>query len=88
MGSVPGLRRSLGVANGNLLHDSCLENSMDRGAWQVAKSGAGHTWGCKEWSATELLSRTRHLYISNVFSPSKNSSLSPFKYKNRLAPFF
>lgn len=35
---------------------------------------------------TELLSRTQHLYISNVFSPSENSSLSPFRYKNRLAP--
>ena len=33
MGSVPGSGRSPGVGNGNLLQCSCLENSMDRGAW-------------------------------------------------------
>ena len=43
LGSVPGLGRSPGEGNGNPLQYSCLENSMDRGAWQaivcrVAKS--------------------------------------------------
>ena len=33
-GSVPGLGRSLGAGHGNPLQDSCLENPMDRGAWQ------------------------------------------------------
>ena len=32
MGSVPGLGRSSREGNGNPLHYSCLENSMDRGA--------------------------------------------------------
>ena len=32
-GSVPGLGRSLGGGNGNLLHFSFLKNPMDRGAW-------------------------------------------------------
>ena len=32
-GSMPGLGRSAGTGNGNLLQYSCLENSMDRGAW-------------------------------------------------------
>ena len=36
-GSVPGLGRSRGVGNGNLLRYSCLENSMDRGAWRGHK---------------------------------------------------
>jgi len=31
--SIPGLGRSLGIGNGNPLYYSCLENSMDRGAW-------------------------------------------------------
>ena len=35
LGSVPGLDRSSGEGNGSPLHYSCLENSMDRGAWQV-----------------------------------------------------
>ena len=44
-GSFPGLRRSPGGGHGNPLQYSCLENPMDRGAWQftvhrVAKSQA------------------------------------------------
>ena len=35
LGLVPGLRRSPGEGNGNPLQYSCLENSMDRGAWQA-----------------------------------------------------
>ena len=31
--------RSPGVGNGNLLQYSCLENSMDRGAWQATIHG-------------------------------------------------
>ena len=43
VGLIPGLERSFGEGNGNLLQYSCLENPMDRGAWQhtlheVAKS--------------------------------------------------
>ena len=33
--SIPGLWRSLGEGNGYPLQYSCLENSMDRGAWWV-----------------------------------------------------
>ena len=38
-GSIPESGRSPGEGNGNLLQDSCLENSMDRGAWEVAVYG-------------------------------------------------
>ena len=34
-GSIPGSERSRGEGNGNPLQYSCLENSMDRGAWQA-----------------------------------------------------
>ena len=34
-GSIPGSGRSTGGGNGHLLQYSCLENPMDRGAWQV-----------------------------------------------------
>ena len=37
-GSIPGSGRSLGEGNGNPIQCSCLENPMDRGAWQVTKS--------------------------------------------------
>ena len=32
-GSIPGLGRSPGAQNDNPLQYSCLENSMDKGAW-------------------------------------------------------
>ena len=38
-GSVPGLGRSPGTGNGNALWYSCLENYMDRGAWQATVTG-------------------------------------------------
>ena len=37
--SIPGLGRSPGEGNGNPLQYSCLENSMDRGAWQATVHG-------------------------------------------------
>ena len=38
-GSIPASGRSTGVANGNQLQYSCLENSMNTGAWQVTLHG-------------------------------------------------
>ena len=39
MGLVPGSGRSPGAGNGKPLQYSCLENSMDRGAWQATVHG-------------------------------------------------
>ena len=43
---IPGLGKSYGVGNGNPLHYSCLENSMDRGAWSPTVNGVtkSQTW--------------------------------------------
>ena len=38
-GLIPELGRSPGGGNGNPLQDSCLENSMDRGAWRATAHG-------------------------------------------------
>ena len=38
-GSIPGSGRFLGEGNGNPLQYSCLENSMDRGAWWAIVHG-------------------------------------------------
>ena len=43
-GSIPGLGRSPGEGNGYPLQYSCLENSMDRGAWQAAVHGVTKRW--------------------------------------------
>ena len=34
IGSIPGSGRSSGGENGNQLHCSCLDNSMNRGGWR------------------------------------------------------
>ena len=42
--SIPGLRRSPGGGHGNTLQCSCLEDTMDRGAWRVIQSMATESW--------------------------------------------
>ena len=39
MGSISGSRRSPGEGDGYLSRYFCLENSMDRGAWQATAHG-------------------------------------------------
>ena len=43
-GSIPGLGRSPGEGNGNPFQYSCLENSMDRGAWQATVHRVTKSW--------------------------------------------
>ena len=43
-GSSPGLGRSPGEGNGSPLQYYCLENPMDRGAWQVTVYGVAKSW--------------------------------------------
>ena len=50
-GSIPGLGRSPGEGNCNPLQYSCMENSMDRGAWRASPRG------CKELDTTEQLTQ-------------------------------
>ena len=61
-GSVPGLGRSPGEGNSNLLQYSWLENSMHRGDWQATVHGIA-----KESDTAEQLSMHTHthFYISN-----------------------
>ena len=40
--SIPGSGRSRGVGNGSSHQYSCLENSMDRGAWRTTVHGAAN----------------------------------------------
>ena len=42
--STPGSGRSPGEGNGNPLQYSCLENSMDRGAWWATVHGVAKSW--------------------------------------------
>ena len=57
-GSNPGLGRSPGVGNGNLLQYSYLEYPMDRRAWQATVHGA-----TKSWLSTRTISQQFHFWI-------------------------
>ena len=56
LGSILGLGRSPGEGNGYPLQYTCLENSMDRGAWQAAVHGVA-----KELDMTEQLNNNIEL---------------------------
>ena len=44
VGSTPGSGRSPAGGHGNPLQYSCLENPMDRGAWQASVHGVAKSW--------------------------------------------
>ena len=50
LGSIPGSGTSPGEGIGYALQNSCLENSMDRGAWRAPVHGVA-----KSWTMTERL---------------------------------
>ena len=56
LGSVPGLRRSPGVGNGNPLQYSCLGNPMDRGAWLTTVHGV------TQLDTSEQLTHTKGMF--------------------------
>ena len=56
--SIPGLVRSSGRGHSNPLQYSCLENSMDRGAWQATVHGVA-----KSWTLLKRLSMHTHSHM-------------------------
>ena len=61
LGSIPGSGRSPGEGNGDPPPYSCLENSLDRGAWQARVRG-----GRKELNMTEQLIQAQN--VLSIFS--------------------
>ena len=67
--SLPGLGRSTEGGHGNLLQCSCLENSMERGAWRAPGPWRYGPWGHKESGITEQLTHThKHTHTPNILS--------------------
>ena len=58
VGSIPGWERSPGGGNGNLLKYSCLENSMDWGAWwaTIHRLGSKRVW--HDWACVHMYTHT------------------------------
>ena len=68
--STCGLGRSPGVRNGNWLQDPCLENAMDRGAWQATVHGAAK-------SQTQLTEQNRLNDTENRLEVAKLGARGP-----------
>ena len=68
MGLIPELGRSLGEGNGNSLQCSCLENSMDRGAWQVTVQGVTKSQAhlSNRATAAHVCIHTRHAWYLQI----------------------
>ena len=64
LGSIPWLGRSPGEGNGYPLQYSCLENSMDRGAWQAIVHGVAKSWTWKSDFHFTSLHFSQSLFIS------------------------
>ena len=65
LGSIPGSGRSPGKRNGYPLQYSCLENSMDRGAWRASVYGVPrirHSLSTKPQPPPQLFRNTGHAF--------------------------
>ena len=60
LGSIPGSGRTPGEGNGNPLQYYCLENPLDRGAWEATVHGVAKSW-------TRLSDFTHSLTHSGLF---------------------
>ena len=74
--SIPGSERSSGVGNGNPLQHSCLENSMDRGAWQAIVHGVTKSWTQKQLSTLALQVFSEFQIFTRATSNSSPCDLS------------
>ena len=51
-GSIPGLGRSPEGGHDNPLQYSCVENCVDRGAWQAMVHRVAKSWAWLKWLST------------------------------------
>ena len=81
--SIPGQGRFPGEGNGNPVQYSCLENSMDRGAWQATVHEVAKNWiQLSNFTFflsfflsffTQVLILSKSIYVLNTFPIRKDS---------------
>ena len=78
LSSIPGWGRSPGEGNGKPLQYPCLENPMNRGAWQAAVHGVAKSWAWLRGNTSLHI----HIFIhplshSHHFDSEETAMLSP-----------
>ena len=67
-GSIPGLGRSLGGGHGNPLQFSCLENPMDRGAWEAIVHRITKNWTRLKWLSMHAYTKHKSKLLAYIIS--------------------
>ena len=84
VGLVLGSGRSLGGGHSNPLQNSCLENLMDREAWQAVAYRVTKCWTRLKWLSMQTCSLTLTLTILFGMSPqAKETQTKISKCKNK-----
>ena len=84
VGLVLGSGRSLGGGHSNPLQNSCLENLMDREAWQAVAYRVAKSWTRLKWLSMQTCSLTLTLTILFGMSPqAKETQTKISKCKNK-----
>ena len=84
-GSIPGLGRSPGGGHSNPFQYSCLENPMNRGAWQVRVHGVTKNQTQLKWLSTQYMDW--QIMLSSIFGGQKHIMFK-FRFSFHLNFFF
>ena len=82
VGSIPGLEKSPGGGNGDPLQYSCLDNLMDREAWQATVHEVAKNWTwLTDWAHTQgsLLGKESQHLLCTYYIQGYFISLTPHK---------
>ena len=78
LGSIPGLGRSPGGGQGNPLPYSCLENLMDRGAWQATVNGVAKS---QTWLNTSTIQNQINYNVNRIIQNLRELRSHPLCFK-------
>ena len=77
MSSIPGSGRSPGEGHGISLQYSCLENSIDRGAWWVIVHGIAKSWTELRYQTTTKIKKQQQQQQQKTLKREREHRVNP-----------